>query len=144
MPRDSLKMDVASVARVWTEPKSMLELLDARGALTSIDQCETELIRMCQALKDPNAPNVSVEPIVNTGKVAALKAVMDSKWKRVNKSVPDLKAIDFTGTHGEGTMQRQLTDLERLHRYQAIRRGALKEIAEIASEEPEMDEDFLV
>ena len=51
-------------------------------AMTRISLCEKELITKCDEITSP--------------KVAALKAVMDSCWKKVDKHLPNLQSVEGT------------------------------------------------
>jgi len=58
--------------------------------LSSIETAEDQLLEMATALeKEPS-----------NGRVGAIRALLDSKWKRMDKLLPALKATELTGTDG--------------------------------------------
>jgi len=141
----SLTMTYDDPSRVWDLKKSPRELLDVHRALQSIEQVEDELWRITRPLKDTNAPGVEIQAAPNSATVAALGKILDSKWKRVAKTVPDLKAIELSGSVGSEGPAKVLSPLEIAHRLQAARRDAVKELLQRQEEEQpvEVDSDFL-
>ncbi len=133
--REDDKAYANGVARVWQTSKSPRELMDITLAIASIGRLEDEIEALAQPQRDVNAPNVVIEPIVNTGRVAALKVVLDSKWKRVAKALPDLKAVEHSGNVDSTLTSRTMNDLELLHHWQNVRRRALQQAAQEALSE---------
>ena len=140
MPTDMQQRRAEQVGRVWQTNKSPRQLLVLHRTIEEVDALEDELCRMARPLRDPNAPGVEIQAAPNSGAVAALKAVLDSKWKRINKSLPDLKAVEHTGSVDSTITSRVMGDLELLHHWQAVRRKALQAAALKALESDEPDE----
>jgi len=56
--------------------------------MAGIDEAENELLIMIR--DKANEPS--------NGRVGAIKALLDSKYKKLNKLLPDLKAVEMTGS----------------------------------------------
>ncbi len=86
--------------RVWKKRKAsrdnqakqdMRDKISFTKTMKSIDEAEKVLLDMVKSDEE-----------ISNGKVGALKALLDSKWKKINKRLPDLKAIEHSGPDGEG------------------------------------------
>ena len=76
-------------ARDAQAKESMREKISFTKTLKSIDDSELLLLSM---INDDD---------LSSAKVGAVNALLGSKWKKMNKLLPDIKAIEITGENGE-------------------------------------------
>jgi len=74
----------------------MREKMSFSQTLNVIGEAEEQLLAFAKGEGEPS-----------NGRVGALKALLDSKWKRIDRVLPPLKAIEHSGEDG-GTMTIQL------------------------------------
>lgn len=73
----------------------MRHKISVTKALTRIALCEKELLSKCDEITGST--------------VAALRAVMDSNWKKIDKHLPNLQSVQMSGSINI-TDERELTD----------------------------------
>ena len=66
------------------------EAISFTKTMSGIDEAEKELLIMIRD-KDNEPSN---------GRVGAIKALLDSKYKKLNKLLPDLKSVEMTSEDG--------------------------------------------
>ena len=74
---------------------SMREKLKFASALSIITKAERKLME--SALVKPEVEEGIVTNKLSRDDIAALKIVLDSKWARINKLLPSLKAVEIEG-----------------------------------------------
>lgn len=73
--------------------EAMRQKISFTKTLTAIEKNEAELSKLAKGAKDPSA-----------ARVGAIKALQDSHWKKMDRLLPALKAVEITGemNHGIG------------------------------------------
>jgi hypothetical protein len=67
----------------------MREKMNFSMSLKAISEAEVALAKLIEAEEDPS-----------NGRVGAIKALLDSKWRRIDKILPQLKAVELAGEDG--------------------------------------------
>lgn len=70
--------------------ESMRDKISFTKTLASINEAEEVLISLIKQEEEPS-----------NARIGAIRALLDSKWKKMNKQLPDLKAMELTGEDGE-------------------------------------------
>ena len=76
---------------------NLRDKLSFARALNMIEQCEAELMDMGKPqvlISEDTGEEYVVPGRTDAARVAALKTVMDSNWKKIAKLLPDAKVID--------------------------------------------------
>jgi len=68
----------------------MRDKISFTKTLTSIDEAEEVLLGLIRQEEEPS-----------NARIGAIKALLDSKWRKMNKQLPDLKAIELSGADGK-------------------------------------------
>ncbi len=66
--------------------ETMRDKISFTKTLQSIDEVEDKLLVMIEQEDEPS-----------NARIGAMKALMDSKWKKMDRLLPVLKAIEYTG-----------------------------------------------
>jgi len=87
--KDALKAEAHEVMR---------DKMGFASALNAISQCEKKLTEMAEADKEPS-----------NGRIGALRTVLDSKWKRIDKILPSLQSTKIEGSGENGELIAEIT-----------------------------------
>ena len=78
--------------------ESMRDKISFTKTLSSINEAEEVLIGLIKQEEEPS-----------NARIGAIRALLDSKWKKMNKQLPDLKAIEVTGADGDQLIPPSIT-----------------------------------
>ncbi len=81
IPRSKITDNIKAVTKA-----SMRDKISFTKTLSSIDDAEEKLLLMIKSSDEPS-----------NARIGAMKAFMDSKWKKMDRLLPVLKAIEYTG-----------------------------------------------
>jgi len=87
-PENEVKKRTGKIKAAHKE--AMREKMSFTKTLKSIDEAEDSIAALAKAEDEPS-----------NARIGAYKALLDSKWKKMDRLLPALKAIEHTGVDGE-------------------------------------------
>ena len=102
MARQNTRPGKRAKALIEESREAMRQRMSFGQTLSDIERAEDNLFEMIDAEIDPSS-----------ARVGAIKAILDSKWKRIDRLLPPLKAIELSGEEGKDLVIRVVTGIDR-------------------------------